>query len=307
MPFYSLFLPFLLLLLPVSWLGYLLIFLVLVGIKPFFFFHNPNSILDAGGLVYKRREGTRYAILGDFSLFLLLLLLPFFPRSLRLPCSLASRAVRAAKHKLHETATSGTRLNTTVHKKFKAEEEQGPPKKKPQNTTQFWNSLQNFRYNPSFEEILKTKKKKPKNRQNFRRISTKVFFQETKDWWAAAPPPPPPPHGTLISWTTDFPSFQTEATTERRIRRPSCFFFLQAFHKNTNKREKKFHSNPILWAFSYGSDGWRECTKFSATEILYCEIWGRVQRQGRRRRRRGGAPPEPSCLFSYLSVALVGR
>jgi hypothetical protein len=24
-------------------------------------------------------------------------------------------------------------------------------------------------------------------------------------------------------------------------------------------------------------------------------------------RRRGGAPPEPSCLFSYLSVALVGR
>jgi hypothetical protein len=32
-----------------------------------------------------------------------------------------------------------------------------------------------------------------------------------------------------------------------------------------------------------------------------------VQRQGRRRRRRGGAPPEPSCLFSYLSVALVGR
>jgi hypothetical protein len=112
MPFYSLFLPFLLLLLPVPRLRYLLIFLVLVGIKPFFFFcfffHNPNSILDAGGLVYKRREGTRYAILGDFYPFFLLLL-PFFPRSLRLPCSLASRAVRAAKHKLHETATSETR------------------------------------------------------------------------------------------------------------------------------------------------------------------------------------------------------
>lgn len=179
MPFYSLFLPFLLLLLPVPWLGYLLIFLVLVGIKPFFFFffHNPNSILDAGGLVCKRREGTRYAMLGDFSLFLLLLL-PFFPHSLRLPCSLVSRAVRAAKHKLHETATSGTRLNTTVHKKFKAEEEQAPQKKNPQNTTQFWNSLKNFSYNPGFEEILKTKK--TKNRQNFRRISTKVFFQRNK-------------------------------------------------------------------------------------------------------------------------------
>ncbi len=193
MPFYSLFLPFLLLLLPVPWLGYLLIFLVLVGIKPFFFFfHNPNSILDAGGLVYKRREGTRYAILGDFSLFLLLLL-PFFPHSLRLPRSLASRAVRAAKHKLHETATSGTRLNTQCTKRFTAEEEQGPQKKKTtQNTTQFWNSLQNFPYNPGFEDILKTKKKNQKVDKTSGEYQRKYFFKETKDWWAAAPPSPPP-------------------------------------------------------------------------------------------------------------------
>lgn len=214
MPFYSLFLPFLLLLLPVPWLGYLLIFLVLVGIKPFFFFfffHNPNSILDAGGLVYKRREGTRYAILGDSSLFLFfLLLLPFFPHSLRLPRSLASRAVRAAKHKLHETATSGTRLNTTVHKKIQSRRRTRAPKKKTtKNTTQFWNSLQNFPYNPSFEEILKILKKKQKVDTTSGEYQRKYFFKETKNWWAAvAPPPPPTTRDTdlLDDWLSKLPN-----------------------------------------------------------------------------------------------------
>jgi hypothetical protein len=75
-----------------------------------------------------------------------------------------------------------------VHKNFKAEEEQGPQKKDPKTPPNFETP---FPYNPSFEERYSKPKKKTKNRQNFRRISTKVFFQRNKRLMAAAPPPPP--------------------------------------------------------------------------------------------------------------------
>jgi len=237
MPFYSLFLPFLLLLLPVPWLGYLLIFLVLVGIKPFFFFffHNPNSILDAGGLVCKRREGTRYAILGDFSLFSSSsssLLSPQFTASLlaRVACSACGEA---------QASRNGNFRNTSKHhsaQKVQSRRRTSAPKKKPPKhhpilklpkklllQSRLWRDTQNQKNKKStklqenINESIFSKKQKTDEQQQHHHHH---------------------PHGTLISWTTDFPSFQTEATTERRIRRPSCSFFLQAFHKNTNKRER---------------------------------------------------------------------